>query len=102
MASISLAQMYKMHQQKQERQAEETGKFFVCSFQTSKRELERMRGVVVDSVGVVTSQMMDSINAGVATIFQNQRQLEAVKKPNFFSPLTKKRRRRSWTLKLQN
>lgn len=33
---------------------------------------------MVDSVQIVSEQMMDSINAGVTTVFQNQRAIEAV------------------------
>jgi hypothetical protein len=33
---------------------------------------------VTDSVQTVSEQMMDSINAGVTSVFQNQRAIEAV------------------------
>eukprot|EP01127_Copromyxa_protea_P004073 TRINITY_DN1388_c0_g1_i1.p1 TRINITY_DN1388_c0_g1~~TRINITY_DN1388_c0_g1_i1.p1 ORF type:complete len:132 (+),score=29.28 TRINITY_DN1388_c0_g1_i1:50-397(+) len=51
-----------MHQQKKER---------------DQAEQEKLQKAVVESVQVVAEQMMDSINAGVTTVFQNQRAIEA-------------------------
>ncbi|XP_004347009.2 hypothetical protein CAOG_05324 [Capsaspora owczarzaki ATCC 30864] len=45
-----------------------------------KDEIERSRKAAVASVGAVTNAMVNSLNAGVAQVFNNQRLLEAESK----------------------
>eukprot|EP01125_Pyxidicula_operculata_P015546 TRINITY_DN5284_c0_g1_i1.p1 TRINITY_DN5284_c0_g1~~TRINITY_DN5284_c0_g1_i1.p1 ORF type:complete len:128 (+),score=33.58 TRINITY_DN5284_c0_g1_i1:17-400(+) len=61
MEGVSLAKLYKIHEEKKERRSEET---------------EKLQKSVVTQVGNVTAQMVDSVNLGVATVFRNQQKLE--------------------------
>jgi len=56
-----LAKLVKEHQTKQQQNFQQT---------------EQLRKEAIQSVGVVTNQLMDSVNMGVAHVFANQKKLE--------------------------
>ena len=78
-----LSRLIKEHQQQVQKRKEENGSrtflMLVVSQALAKKIKKKdiKRELAVESVGEVTTLMMDSVNSGVANVFSNQKKLEA-------------------------